>query len=106
MSAQLAMDLGAKKRDAGHADALSHYVCEAVQLTIVEVSERLPEFTADDVRDALPASTRASLASSPNALGALFRRMAVCNAIRDTGKMVRTRSDEGRKRKIVVWRRA
>lgn len=105
MTAQLAIDFSAKQRDAGHADSLSHYVVELVRLTLVEVSERLPAFTSDDVLDALPQMTRASLETCPQAMGAIFRRAALAKEIHDTGRMVRTRSAKGRKRRVVVWER-
>lgn len=105
MSAQLGIDFGARRRDAGHADALTHHAVELIRLTLTEVSERRVTFTSDDVLDALPQGTRDSLDVHPNVLGAVFRAAALGNTIEDTGAMVRTRSPKGRKRRIVVWRR-
>lgn len=100
------MDEGARRRDVGHASALSHYVVEAVQFEIVTVIRQSPTLTAtsDDVLESLSQTTRDSLAAYPNALGACFRSLALAGKIVDTGRMVRSRRPEARKRKIAVWR--
>lgn len=108
MTDQLGIDFdeGARRRDVGHASALSHYVVETILFEIVTTVRTSPTFTAtsDDVLDALPEGTRASLAAFPNALGACFRKLALEGKIVDTGRMVRSRRPEARKRKIAVWR--
>jgi hypothetical protein len=101
---QTTLDLGARRRDNGVADALSHFAVETIRLTIRTFASKGTDFTAEDIVADLPTSTRDGLAAFPNVLGACFRASAKANEIVDTGRMTHARHVGARKRKIVIWR--
>jgi hypothetical protein len=105
MTAQLDFNLGARRRDRGHADALSRYTVQLIRFELVNVIRDSRNFTGttDDMLDRLTPQTRDSLATNPNALGAIVRSLAKANLIRRTGQMVRSRRPEARQRMIAVW---
>ena len=97
-------DIGAERRDAGHASALSHYAVEIILDVILEKARALETFTSEDVHDGLPLAAKESLAMFPNALGACIRAAAKAGKIEPTGSYVASNRPEARKRKIGVWR--
>lgn len=106
MTAQFAIDFdeGARRRDVGHADALTHEFVSAIRDAIVRVAETEPRFTSETVLATLPAPILAALARFPNALGACFRAEALADRIEATAETRHADRPEARKRRLVVWR--
>ncbi len=106
MTAQFAIDFdeGARRRDVGHASALSHVFVDDVRAAIRAVARSAVDFTAETVLETLPESTRTALAAFPNAVGACFRAEALNRRIAPTGEYRPATRPEARKRKLAVWR--
>jgi hypothetical protein len=104
---QFALDLGARRRDEGHASALSHFVVELIQVELTTLINDTEQFTSDDLYYRLSESTQRALSQYPNCLGAVFTQAAKANRIEmiQPQPLVRTKRPEGRRRRLSVWRR-
>lgn len=73
--------------------------------TVLEVADRSPTFTADNVRMVLSVALCDKLDAFPNALGGIMLQVAKKNMIAMTGSYVVTTRKERRHGRIAVWRR-
>lgn len=101
----MTFDEGARRRDVGHASALSHGFVTSIRLAILHVARtRASGFTSEDVVDTLTPATIDALRAFPNALGACIRAEAKAGAIVPTGAYQAAQRPEARKRRLAVWR--
>lgn len=101
-----------KQGQRGQDDAAAHLgerECAVLEAWTREIADLRGDegFTADDVRSALPVWVTAKLEVAPNAMGALFRRLAKARVIeRAPDKAARVATHRGsRGRTQPVWRK-
>ena len=102
------LSLGEAARAAGVAAVVARLTpAERAEIaaTILEVADRLPTFTADDVRRVLRVGLCEKLDAFPNALGGLMLQAAKRNLIAMTGAYAYTTRPERRHGRIAMWRR-
>lgn len=99
----MSFDEGARRRDVGHASALSHGFVTSIRLAIQHAARTRESFTSEDIL--LTDATVDALRAFPNALGACIRAEAKAGTIEPTGDYQAANRPEARKRRLAVWRR-
>jgi hypothetical protein len=99
-------DEGARRRDVGHASALSHVFVDEIRRAVLHVARTRQSFVSEDVIAELSPATAEALAAYPNVMGAVFRGEAKGGNIAQTGEYRAATRPEARKRRLAVWRKS